>query len=248
MFTKLFSSITDSTIWREPDHVRIVWITMLAKSDSSGFVWASIPGLSDAARVSLEQCVEAIEKLKSPDQWSRSKESEGRRIEDVDGGWRLLNYDKYRKIRNMEERREYVRKKVAEHRHIVNNVNKSKQCKQMLTHVDVETEVEIDKNKKICMAEEVLNYLNEKTGKKFQAVNGSLKFIESRLREGATVDQCHAVIDLKCLSWLKDSKMKDYLRPQTLFNAEKFAAYVGEIGSQAPKQDLKNEWEIFGKK
>lgn len=144
MFTKLFSSITESTIWREPDHVRLVWITMLAKSDSSGFVWSSIPGMADAARVSLPQCLEAIERLKSPDEWSRTKDNEGKRIEDVDGGWRLLNYEKYRKIRNMEERREYVRKKVAEHRLIVNNVNKSKQCKQMLTHAEVEVEVEVE--------------------------------------------------------------------------------------------------------
>lgn len=142
MFTKLFSSITDSTIWRESDHVRIVWITMLAKADVSGFVWSSIPGLADAARVNLDQCLEALAKLMSPDEWSRSKENEGRRIEEVDGGWRLLNYDKYRKIRNMEERREYVRKKVAEHRQNVNNVNKSKQCKQMLTHAEGEEEVE----------------------------------------------------------------------------------------------------------
>jgi uncharacterized phage protein (TIGR02220 family) len=94
-------------------------------------------------------------------------------------------------------------------------------------------------------AKEVLEYLNQKSGKKFQPVNGSLHFIKARLSEGATIDQCRGVIDLKCSAWLRDAKMKDYLRPQTLFNAEKFAAYVGEIGAAIPKQNLADEWATF---
>jgi hypothetical protein len=45
-FTKLFSSITESTVWDEPDRVRLVWITMLAMADKHGRVWASVPGLA----------------------------------------------------------------------------------------------------------------------------------------------------------------------------------------------------------
>src|SRR4029078_12548203 len=109
MFTKLFSSITDSTIWREPDHVRLCCITMLAKCDKHGIVYASVPGLSDAAKVSLESCQDAILKLSSPAEWSRSKEDERRRIHEFDGGWMLINHHKYKKIKDADERREYVR-------------------------------------------------------------------------------------------------------------------------------------------
>lgn len=116
MFTKLFSSIIDSSIWREPLHVRIVWITMLAKCDSSGFVWCSLPTLSDLSRVQLHECIDAIGRLKAPNSWGIQEENEGRIIEEIDGGWRLLNYEKYRKIRNMDERREYIRKKVEAYR------------------------------------------------------------------------------------------------------------------------------------
>ena len=101
-FTKLFSSITDSTIWREPDHVRLVWITMLAASDARGRVFASIPGLADKSRVSVERCRLALTALASPDPDSRSKNDEGRRIVEIDGGWRLINYTKYREIRDEE--------------------------------------------------------------------------------------------------------------------------------------------------
>lgn len=115
-FTKLFSTIVDSTVWREEMHVKVVWITMLAKANRHGEIAASVPGLADAARVSLAQCVEALDRLSSPDEWSRTKEHEGRRIVEVDGGWRLLNYPKYRKLRDAEERREQTRAAVSRHR------------------------------------------------------------------------------------------------------------------------------------
>ena len=95
-FTKLSSGLIFSTVWREDMHVRIVWITMLALTDSSGYVAASIPGLADAAHVSIDQCEDALGRLAEPDPYSRTKEHEGRRIVETDGGWILLNYTKYR--------------------------------------------------------------------------------------------------------------------------------------------------------
>ena len=51
-YTKLFNSILMSTIWREDDKTRIVWITLLAMADKNGIAETSIPSLADAARVS----------------------------------------------------------------------------------------------------------------------------------------------------------------------------------------------------
>ena len=106
-FTKLFSSIVMSTIWQEDDKTRIVWITMLALANRYGEVGASVPGLADAARVSVEECRRSLEKLKSPDPDSRSREYEGRRIQEIDGGFLILNYGTYRK--KMRSRAEYFR-------------------------------------------------------------------------------------------------------------------------------------------
>lgn len=108
-FTKLFSSITESTVWREPANVRLVWITMLAMADRRGRVWASILGLADRARVPDADCRTAIKTFISPDPDSRTKEHEGRRIEEIDGGWRLLNHEKYRAIRDVEAIKESKR-------------------------------------------------------------------------------------------------------------------------------------------
>lgn len=89
-------------------------------------------------------------------------------------------------------------------------------------------------------AREVLTFLNEKTGRNYQPVDANLELIVARLKEGATVGDCRAVIAKKCREWKGDSEMDEYLRPKTLFNRTNFAQYQGELGvvdapaSQAP--------------
>lgn len=115
-YTKLFNSILASTIWRAPDKVRIVWITLLAMAGKNGVAEGSIPGLADMARVSIDDCKAALAELEAPDEYSRTKDHEGRRIQSVDGGWLILNHAKYREKMSLDERREYNRQKQAEGR------------------------------------------------------------------------------------------------------------------------------------
>jgi hypothetical protein len=97
---------------------------MLAMADRHGRVWASIPGLAKEAAVSVEACRTAIDEFLGPDPDSRTKANEGRRIEPIDGGWRLINHAKYRAIRDQEERRAYKAEKQREYRS-VDKVDKS---------------------------------------------------------------------------------------------------------------------------
>jgi hypothetical protein len=115
-YTKLFSSILTSTIWQEPKETKLLWITMLAMSNRDGVIEGSVPGLAKTAGLTIEEVVDGLQRLKDKDFWSRTKTNEGRRIEDVDGGWRLLNHSKYRELMNADERREYNRRKQAESR------------------------------------------------------------------------------------------------------------------------------------
>lgn len=115
-YTKLFESILDSTIWGESAETRVVWITMLAMRNRRHMVEASLPGLAHRARVKLEDAEKAVKKFLAPDKFSRSRENEGRRIQAVDGGWLILNGEKYRQKMNEAERREYQRVKQSEYR------------------------------------------------------------------------------------------------------------------------------------
>lgn len=95
-FAKLFSSILTSTIWGE-DHATVrVWIAMLASADAEGLVEGSIPGFAHVSHVTVAEMEHALDILSKPDPYSRTKDHEGRRIEAFDGGWKILNYLKYR--------------------------------------------------------------------------------------------------------------------------------------------------------
>lgn len=97
-YSKLFSGILTSSIWCEPDHVLRVWIAMLAHCDADGYVPGSVPGFASMARVGLPEMREAVAKLSAPDPDSRNQDNDGRRIEAVEGGWRILNYPIYRNM------------------------------------------------------------------------------------------------------------------------------------------------------
>lgn len=141
-FTKLFSTITASTVWCEPHPVRIVWITMLAMADRKGRIHASIPGLANYARVTVEECEQALGRFMSPDKYSRTPDYDGKRIEPIDGGWRLLNYSKYREMRDAEERAEQNRAAQARYREKV-----SKLADNQPPSAQAEVEVEVEKPK-----------------------------------------------------------------------------------------------------
>ena len=106
-YTKLYKSLITSTIWQEDNATRILWITMLAMSEMDGTVEGSIPGMARLAGVTIPECKDAIKVLTSPDEYSRTKDHEGRRIKEIDGGWIILNRDKYRD--KHESRAEYYR-------------------------------------------------------------------------------------------------------------------------------------------
>jgi len=148
-YSKLFSEIVTSSIWSEDDKTRIVWITMLALKNSRGFVPAAVPGLANAARVSIPECQQALAKLEAPDQYSRTPDKDGRRIEKADGGWIVLNHGKYRDKRSDDERKEYQRRWQQEHRRRqnVDNVDSLLTSDDtVLTHSDADADT--DKNKR----------------------------------------------------------------------------------------------------
>lgn len=114
-FTLLYSSIIRSSIWvQENKETRLVWVTLLALKDRDGNVYSSMVGLADSAKVSPEECREALDVLLSPDPNDTSGVEEGRRIREIRGGWQIINHDLYRF--STEARREMWRQQQAMHR------------------------------------------------------------------------------------------------------------------------------------
>ena len=118
---------------------------------------------------------------------------------------------------------------------LISEQNASVDASKTLADCYPETETETEKSRDYVglkpngAAKEVLDFLNEKTGKSYQPVRANTDLINARLKEGASVDDLRAVVAKKCREWGADEKMSRYLRPATLFNATKFAQYRGEL-------------------
>ena len=101
---------------------------------------------------------------------------------------------------------------------------------------DIDIDIDIDKEQKLQsdVYEEIIKYLNEKTGSHFKSTSKSTqRLINGRLSENYTIEDFKYVIDVKTNEWKDNTKMSKYLTPDTLFNASKFEKYRNQ---QMPKQ------------
>ncbi len=169
-YTKLFSEIVMSTVWREKDTTRLVWITMLALRNMHHVVEASVPGLADCARVSIKACRVALKVLSDPDPDSRSQELEGRRIQKVDGGWFIINGEKYRRKMSADERREKNAIYQKNHRERKKSVSTPSDISAKSAQTEEETEIkkkEGASKSRPQTIKDVVDFIGEKTGNEF---------------------------------------------------------------------------------
>ncbi len=193
-YTKLFSEIVMSTVWREKDTTRLVWITMLALRNRHHVVEGSVPGLADCARVSIKACRAALKVLSEPDPDSRSQELDGRRIQDVDGGWFIINGEKYRRKMSEDERRE---------KNAIYQKNHRERKKVVSTQVDIsaksaQTEAETETKKKKGSA----------NGSRPTVEDWLLKLEQNPTYKGINVRQLHG----RMVTWCEVRGLKPTLR------------------------------------
>jgi hypothetical protein len=104
-FTKLDSGIINSSIWEEHSDVLKVFIAFWTKSSSEGIVTATEGSIFRSANL-LDENKNPRDKqyfdkilliLLSPDQSSKTKDNDGKRILRIDeSSWLIVNYKKYR--------------------------------------------------------------------------------------------------------------------------------------------------------
>jgi hypothetical protein len=115
-YVKLFSDIVESSIWDQDSDTCKVWITLLALSDADGYVRGSEGWLASKARVSEEKCRLALQSFHRPDDRSRTKDNDGKRIETLEDGWLILNYLAFRDRLSADARASSSRERVRRHR------------------------------------------------------------------------------------------------------------------------------------
>lgn len=131
---------------------------------------------------------------------------------------------------------------------IVDEMGKRSQDMMNTQQITIKGAQYIDSGKKEITTREleiqILNHLNMKSGKKFEPVESNLKFIRARLKDDYLPAKLMKMVDVKCDKWLHDEKMREFLRPSTLFNAEKCAQYMGEIDSVNPSSQYQQSKEL----
>lgn len=84
---------------------------------------------------------------------------------------------------------------------------------------------------------EIIEYLNEKAGTNYRASSvNTQKHIRARWKEKYRLDDFKAVIDGRVAAWKYDKKMRDYLRPDTVFGS-KFESYLQSARNRGVKED-----------
>ena len=91
------------------------------------------------------------------------------------------------------------------------------------------TKKKIYSDNDVATISSVIEYLNEKTFKHYKPnTNATMRILQERIEEGYTLEDFKQVIDTKTAQWQDDPKFRSYLRPSTLFKAEKFENYLNE--------------------
>jgi hypothetical protein len=109
MYVKLFTSLFDGSMRGHSD-LLLVFVNILCHTDQDGIVDRHWQAIVDETGLSPARVKTAITELEGPDEQSRSRNDDGRRLKRIDPerewGWEVINFKKYDGIRNAVERRE----------------------------------------------------------------------------------------------------------------------------------------------
>jgi hypothetical protein len=120
MYGKLFKQMYEGSLVDAGWQALVTLQQLVILADKEGVVDMTAEALSRRTTIPLEIITAGLAVLEQPDSDSRTPHEEGRRIMRLSDtrawGWRIVNYEHYRLIRNEEERRDYQAKWVRDRR------------------------------------------------------------------------------------------------------------------------------------
>lgn len=109
-FAKLYGSTLSSSINDEDVATRWFWAALLMTCDRHGNVHGTVSALARLANIPVDDARVAMERLQAPDPDSTSSEEDGRRVVQVSTNeWHVVNYKRYRDLRDPDHEREQAR-------------------------------------------------------------------------------------------------------------------------------------------
>jgi hypothetical protein len=113
MYGKVFRQMYKGSMFRTGWEAIVTMQQFIVLADQDGVIDMTLEAIAAETTIPLEVLQKGLAVLMAPDRGSRTPDEEGRRVELLDDrrdwGWRLMNYQKYRKMQSEEDRREYHR-------------------------------------------------------------------------------------------------------------------------------------------
>ena len=152
MFVKLFTQILDSSI-ADNRRLRHFFTDLLLCADSKGYVVMTDSAIARRIGCDIEEVRWGLAELAKPDPMSKTPDAEGARIERLDGtgyGWRIINYESYRAMKDADQMREATKERVRRFREKnrpVTLCNAGVTNGNANTEAEAEAEAEVEKKK-----------------------------------------------------------------------------------------------------
>lgn len=168
----------------------------------------------------------------------------------------IPNWSKHQSLDQLESKNKYMKNYMRDYREkqkklalkseediskVNSKTNRKTNCKANVSLAEGEEELELERElEEEDIYKYIVDYLNKKSDKNYKyTAKATQRLIDTRMKEGFTLDDFKKVIDNKVSSWKDEAKMNSYLRPSTLFGT-KFESYLNE--KQADKNKTNYGW------
>jgi hypothetical protein len=148
VYGKIFDSIYDGTLYGHWEAI-VTMQQLIVLADAGGIVDMTPQAIAARTSIPLHIITKGLKVLSEPDPYSRTPGEDGRRIVTIDAhrpwGWQLVNHAKYKAMRDMDQKREADRARIAEKRSKNNDVAIESQSVADVAHAYADAYA--DKNK-----------------------------------------------------------------------------------------------------
>ena len=152
MYGKIFDSMYEGTLYGNWEAI-VTFQQMIVLCDADGIVDMTPQAMAARTSIPLDIIRKGIAVLEAPDEYSRTPDQEGRRIELIDShrpwGWHIVNHEKYSRLQDADTIRAQTRERVRKHReskrsgndeqHDVTDGNAQKRHTDTNTNTDTDT-------------------------------------------------------------------------------------------------------------
>ena len=185
VYGKLFKSMYDGTLSSSWEAL-VTFQQLIILADDVGVVDMTPQALSARTGIPVDVIETGLGVLEAKDEYSRTPDLDGRRIERLDGhrpwGWRIVNYSKYRQLASHEHKkaadRERIAKKRAADEPMSQPVARCRGTSQVsqsvadVAHTDTDTDTDTKNSDRPVLSEKRVSEAFEKFWKKYPRRNG----------------------------------------------------------------------------